>query len=161
MQDTTRQYLVAGLVLLGALVLFGPVAGVAVLVALTRLAEGLGATLAAGDPPTLVASALAVLAGLAVATEAAAVRLGGLEALDRGSDRQRAVRYATLVAVGLATLVTVGSFIFEVTVWSIRTNREEYLVLLAAIAVAVGWVAVRTAMAFHRGWQDRPIDPLA
>lgn len=161
MQDTTRQYLVTGLVLLGALVLFGPVAGVAVLVALTRLAEVLGATLAAGTPLTLVAFALAVLAGLAVATEAAAIRLGGFEALERGSDRQRAVRYATLAAVGLATLVTVGSFLLEVTVWSIRTNREEYLVLLAAIAVAVGWVAVRTAIAFRRGWEAEPIDPLA
>lgn len=160
MQDTTRQYLVAGLVLLGALVLFGPVAGVAVLVALTRLAEVLGGTLTA-TPLELVAFALAVLAGLAVATEAAAVRLGGFEALGRGSDRQRAVRYATLVAVGLATLVTVGSFIFEVTVWSIRTNREEYLVLLAALALAVGWVAARTAMAFRRGWEGEPIDPLA
>lgn len=150
-----------GLVLLGALVLFGPVAGVAVLVAVRRLAGVLGATLAAGSPLTPVAFALAVFAGLAVATEAAAVRLGGFEALERGSDRQRAVRYATLVAVGLATLVTLSSFLFEVTVWSIRTDREEYLVLLAALAVAVGWVAVRTAMAFRRGWENRPIDPLA
>lgn len=161
MQDTTRQYLVTGLVLLGALVLFGPVAGVAVLVALTRLVETLGRTVTAGTPLGLVAFALAVLAGLAVATEVAAVRLGGFDALDRGSDRQRAVRYATLVAVGLATLVTVGSFLFEVTVWSIRTNREEYLVLLAAIAIATAWVAVRTALAFRRGWANEPIDPLA
>ena len=149
------------LVLLGALVLFGPIAGVAVLIATTRLADVLGVTVTAGTPLGLVTFALAVLAGLAVATEAAAVRLDGFDALDRGSDRQRGVRYATLVAVGLAAVVAVGSFLFEVSVWSLRTNREEYLVLLAAVGVAVAWVAVRTALAFRRGWEGEPIDPLA
>lgn len=161
MRDSTQRYLVTALVLMGALVLFGPVAGVAVLIALTRLVEALGGAVGPGTALGLIAFGLAVFAGLAVATEAAAVRLGGFDALDRGNDRQRLVRYATLVTVGLAALVAVGSFLFEVTVWSIRTNREEYVVLLAAVGVAVAWVAVRTAIAFRRGWEDEPMDPLA
>jgi hypothetical protein len=93
---------VSALVLLGALVLFGHAAGVAMLTATTRFADVLGVSTNAGTPAGLVASVLAVAAGLAVATEAAAVRLGGPAALHGGSDAARGVRYATLGAVALA-----------------------------------------------------------
>jgi hypothetical protein len=159
--DTTRRYLVTGLVLFGALVLFGPAAGVAVLIATTLVVETLGASAGAGTPAGLVAFVLAVAAGLAVATEAAAVRLGGFVALDRGTDRERVVRYGTLLAVGAAAVVAVGSFLAEVSAWAVRNGREEYLVLLAAVGVAIAWVVVRTALAFRRGWQARRPDPLA
>lgn len=91
----------------------------------------------------------------------AAARLGGTTALTRGTDRERVVRYATLLAVGGAAVVAVGSFLAEVSAWAIRNGREEYLVLLAAVGVAIAWVVVRTALAFRRGWQTRRPDPLA
>lgn len=153
MRSTTGQYLRTGAVLFGALVVVGLPTFVAVVVATTRLADLLGLSVAprtASGVPWL----LGVGAGLALASEATAVRLHGNEALWRGSQRDRAVRYGTLVAVSLAALVTVGSFLAGATRWAVANERPGYLVLLGAVGLAVAWVAARAARAFRRGQRE-------
>ncbi|MFU8869142.1 hypothetical protein [Natronococcus sp.] len=107
MSAERRSMLVPSLVYLGAAVLIGIPAIAASMTALSflvgRVLELAGVHQLSPAAGFLVV-AVSIAIGLQVAVEAAAVQLGGLEALGRGSPRVALVRYALFTAFAFAVL---------------------------------------------------------
>lgn len=101
--------LVTALVYTGAVILFGVPAMVVTLGALAEFADAALAATEVSELPTagsVFLVALSVLAGLQFAVEVAALQLGGVEALGRGSPRVALARY---VFVSLCVLVVLAA----------------------------------------------------
>ncbi|WP_394742230.1 hypothetical protein [Natronococcus roseus] len=102
-----RSLVVPSLVYLGAAVLIG-IPAMAASMTVLSFVVGRVLELAGVDqlPPAagFLVVAVSIAIGLQIAVEAAAVHLGGLEALGRGSPRVALVRYALLTAFAFAAL---------------------------------------------------------
>jgi O-antigen/teichoic acid export membrane protein len=104
----------------------------------------------------VIAGALVI--ALDVATEAAAVRLHGFAALDRGTDTRRAIRYGSLVTTVLSGLAVAAAFLLDVLGWAIANDRIDHLLMGCVVAVALMWALLRAVRAFGRGYRERTIE---
>ncbi|MDG5818298.1 hypothetical protein [Natronococcus sp. A-GB7] len=106
MSGERRSMLVAGLVYLGAAVLVGIPATIGAMAILGSAVDRVLGLAGVQLPPIvgLLVFATSVVIGLQIAVEAAAVQLGGLEALGRGSPRVALARYALFTAFAFAAL---------------------------------------------------------
>ena len=110
-----RRSATAGAVLLGGLLLIAPLSFVLIVTAVRVLAGIAGIdTPVIGPVGFFVVIAGALVIALDVATEAAAVRLHGFAALDRGTDTRRAIRYGSLVTTVLSGLAVAAAFLLDV-----------------------------------------------
>jgi hypothetical protein len=115
-------------------------------------------TLVIGPVGFFVVIAGALVIALDVATEAAAVRLHGFAALDRGTDTRRAIRYGSLVTTVLSGLAVAAAFLLDVLGWAIANDRIDYLLISSVVAVALVWALLRVVRAFGRGYRERTIE---
>jgi ethanolamine utilization microcompartment shell protein EutS len=154
-----RRSATAGAVLLGGLLLFAPLSFVLIVAAVRVLAGIAGIdVLAIGPVGFFVVIAGALVIALDVATEAAAVRLHGFAALDRGTGTRRAIRYGSLGATVLSGLVVAVAFLLDVLGWAIANDRIDYLLISSVVAVALVWALLRVVRAFGRGYRERTIE---
>lgn len=144
-----RSRLVPWMVYLGAVILVGIPAMVVLTSAFALALEAVGLESIADTPAGgLAVLTLAVLCGLQLAVEIAALRLGGIEALGRGSPRVALARY--LLFAGSAFLV-----LLTVTWIGLSAAFSGYgrAVLALGLLVALAGVAViyRSSRAFLEG----------
>lgn len=112
MVTQNRSLVVPSLVYLGAVILIGLPAMAFLYSGVLAVVEALGhESLFEQSAPNLLVLGLSLLIGLQLAVEAAAIQLGGLEALNRGSPRVALLRYVLLtfgVFLALAAATWVG-----------------------------------------------------
>jgi hypothetical protein len=149
METDSRSLVIPSAVYLGAVLLVGlPVAWVLTVVFGAAI-ETLGIADILGSWGWLVALVLSLLVGLQVAVEAAALQLGGVAALGRGSPRVALVRYvaftaSVVIALGLATWFGVSVLVAETGVVGASLG--------ALIALTALVVLVRSGRAFLAGF---------
>ncbi|MFC6904498.1 hypothetical protein [Halalkalicoccus tibetensis] len=141
MSTERRSLLIPGAVYLGAVVLVG-VPTMAVLPSLLGHAlEALGWDWLSGSVGSTLILGLSVLIGLQLAVEAAALQLGGVAALGRGSPRVMLIRHVALA-------VSVFAVLAAVLVAAVSAVVGGY----GTATVAVGsLVALAAAAALYRG----------
>ncbi len=133
---------------LGAVILIGfPVATVLAAV-LGAAAETLGLEALATVPGSILVLAVSLVLGLQLAVEAAALQLGGIDALGRGSPRIALVRY--LVFAVAAAGVLVGAAWAGITV-AHAESQPTRIALGALVALAALAVLFRASRAFLAG----------
>lgn len=136
-----RSLVVPAAVYLGAVVLVG-VPAMAVLPGVFGwVLEGLGWDWLSGSAGSAIVFGLSLLIALQLAVEAAALQLGGVEALDRGPARVALARHVLLAVVVFVVLAAV-------VVGALSTVAGGY----GTAAVAVGsLVALAASAALYRG----------
>jgi 4-hydroxybenzoate polyprenyltransferase len=152
-----RSLLIPSLVYLGATILIGIPAIIASLSVLTHLSSVVLNTVGIEQiPPVggILLLAVSVLIGLQLAVEAAAVQLGGIEALGRGSSRATLARYGFLtlcVFIALAAVTWVGlSAVVGGYGWSI--------IILGLLVGCAGFIALyRSTHAFLTGFRGSEV----
>lgn len=151
MDEQRRDYAVTGAVLLGALGLFGPLTYGIVVAAVASIAAAVGVEGGLTGVAGSVVRIGAVLVALQVVTEVAAIQLHGFGALRRGTRRQRVARHALLGLVVLAAAGLVVGLLVRVVSLGAVTEAPTLATLVGAVAVALAWVAYRSATAFGDG----------
>lgn len=142
-----REYAIPAAVYVGA-VLLVTVPATTLLAALGSAAlDAVGVTHYAAHGVVLVAS---FLVGLQLAVEAAALQLGGVEALHRGSRRQAIARHAAVaggafLALALVTVVGLGTALAEL--------GPPTAVVGGLLALAGAWALVRGGRSFLDGYR--------
>lgn len=150
-----RSLLVPSLVYLGATILIGLPAMGAAQTVLTYF-SGVILDIAGIEqlPPPGASSlmALSVLIGLQIAVEVAAIQLGGIEALGRGSPRVALVRYGLLllfVFIGLTAVTTAG-------ISAVVGGFGWVVIVLGLLVGCAGFVVlVRSTRAFITGFRRK------
>lgn len=149
MSPSAREYAITGAVLVGALVLVGPLAFGVLVVAVELLAAFAGASLS--GPAGVLIYVAAALVALQVVTEVTAVRLHGYDALSRGTRERRLARTIMLSVTAAAGLVTAAAALFSVVPWAV-TNRQVFTLTLAVMVLGGLLVTlVRAVRAFRGG----------
>lgn len=162
MTETRTSLPVAAAVFAGAVILVGlPVTGVAMalsgeLLAVLGIADALGATDTVGAVVSLTVFLSAVLLGLEVAYEVTALRLHGVEALDRGSRLASLTRHALLSLCVLAVLAGVTRLGLS-AVLGAETRLVTALgaLLVLAVLAVVLWSAREFADSYRGGRETR------
>lgn len=149
MRRAAREYVIGGAVLLGALLLFGPVTYLSVLRALEILLGVVG--LSATGPAWAAAAVAAAVVALRVVTLVTRAQLHGLEDLDRGPARRRLGRYLTLLAPVVAVVVVAVDFVAAVTRWALANGDPVSLAVTGLVALALAAGIGRSVAAFGRG----------
>lgn len=111
MSNSGHSLLVTSLVYFGAAILIGIPATRLLFSGFGTVLDAIGLERVIASPAGLVFLAISLLLGLQLAVEAAAIQLGGIEALGRGSPRVALVRYVVLslgVFLLLAAVTWVG-----------------------------------------------------
>lgn len=149
MSDEEPSLLVPSLVYVGAVILFGIPATIVVLSGFGVLFEVLGWEAVVDSwAGGLLVVLVSLLVGLQLAVEAAAVQLGGIKALGRGSPRVALARYVLVTAcvfVALATATVIG-------VSTAVSGFGQAAIVLGLLVAAAGVVAFyRASAAFVDG----------
>lgn len=105
MSSDRRSLIVPSLVYLGAAILIGIPAMMVLFHAFSVLLHVLELEAVLDSPAGLIFLGISLLLGLQLAVEVAAVQLGGVEALGRGSPRVAIVRYLLFTTVAFVTLL--------------------------------------------------------
>lgn len=154
MSTERRSVLVPSAVYLGAVVLVG-VPAMAVLPSVFRWAmKVLGWDWLSGPIGSAIVLGLSFLIALQLAVEAAALQLGGVEALGRGSPRVALVRHVTLAAGVFAVLAAVIVAALSTVVGESGTAVVAGGLLIALAASAALYRALRAFIAGFRTEQS-------
>jgi hypothetical protein len=149
MESDNRSLVVPSAVYLGAVILIGLPVAWALTAVFSAAIETFGVDGVLGSWGWVVVLLASLLVGLQVAVEAAALQLGGVAALGRGSRRVALVRYvaftaSVVIALGLATWFGVSILVGQTGVVGVLLGG---LIALAALAVFV-----RSGRAFLAGF---------
>lgn len=149
MADTTRSLLVPSLVYVGAVILVGLPATAILYGGFGVVFEAVGReNVFASSGVSLLFLAVSLLIGLQLAVEAAAVQLGGVEALGRGSPRVAIVRYGG-ITVGVFILLAAATWIGLST--ALAGFGWEAITLGLLVGLAGLFVLYRSTSAFVSG----------
>jgi hypothetical protein len=152
MSTKDRSLLIPSLVYLGATVLVGLPAIFATLSVLTYVSGVVGGFVGIEQIPAVGGAlllAVSVLVGLQLAVEAAAVQLGGIGALGRGSPRVALVRYGVLSLCAFVVLAAgtwaglsaiLGGFGRGVVVLGLLVGCAGFIALFRSVYAFVGGV---------------------
>lgn len=151
MDQRERSLLVPTLVYLGAVVLIGVPTMMVVYWGFGELFEVLNLESAVFESAwSLVLVFVSLLIGLQLAVEAAAVQLGGLDALERGSRRTTLVRYA-LLTLGVFCVLAGATWIGLST--ALAGFGPAAIALGALVGLAGLFVLYRSSSAFVAGYR--------
>lgn len=150
MSTERHSMVVTSVVYLGAAILIGIPAMQLLALVISEILAAIGLP-GVAEPPVgdLVVLAVALLLGLQLAVEAAAVQLSGIEALGRGSPRAALLRFSLLSASVFVALVAVTAIGFSTAL----AGYGDLALLLGGLVGLAGLIALyRAASAFLTGF---------
>lgn len=150
MSTGKQSLIVPGLVYLGAAILIGIPATMILFSGFGTVLDAIGLERVIASPAGLVFLAISLLLGLQLAVEAAAVQLGGIEALGRGSARVALVRYVVF-SLGVFLLLAAVTWVGLSTALAGFGWEAVVLGLLVGLAGLV--VLYRSSRAFVAGFR--------
>lgn len=157
MSPSRRQLATATAVFVGSLGLFTPPIFVAVQYALELLVGAFGARPLTGIVHLLVVVVSALVA-LETASEIAAMRLGGMRALQRGGSRRRLARHAILSISAISVLVVAVEVVVRMLWWNVVNWNPAVVALALVVAAGLCWSGVRIVSSFRAGYREPVVE---
>lgn len=150
METNTSEKLIAGAVVIGSLLLIGPIT----YTLLTNMVQSIADFVGVGQVngwAGLAVILVTVLIALETASVVATIKIRGYQALRRGAKSRVFIRHAALAAPVIAATVVIADLVVYAIQWGLARNELGILGVSLMIIIAVAWTAARFVKFYRQG----------